>query len=95
MSSLRELTGAYPQTEVGEMVQFPLDATTTTGYLKCDGAIVSQATYSSLFAKVGLNTRSVSELLGPYEPQVLFQILMLSLILQQTVCMSMEVLEES
>ena len=27
---------------------------TITGYLKCDGAILSQATYSSLFAKVGL-----------------------------------------
>jgi hypothetical protein len=27
---------------------------TITGYLKCDGSILSQTTYSSLFAKVGL-----------------------------------------
>lgn len=71
MSSLRSLTEAYDPPQAGEIVQLPFNAD-TTGYLKCDGSVVSQATYSSLFAQTGLIADG--SLINTWETRTLYRL---------------------
>lgn len=54
MSSYSTYTSAILQPVTGELAYFVEGTTIPSGYLKCDGSVVSQTTYSNLYAKIGL-----------------------------------------
>ena len=55
MSKITGFTNAVEQPSAGEVIYSP-GTTPPSGYLTCNGAVVSQATYPSLYSVLGLYT---------------------------------------
>jgi hypothetical protein len=54
MSTLKDFTSAITQPVAGEIARVNENQVPPSGYLECDGSIVSQATYPDLFNQLGL-----------------------------------------
>jgi hypothetical protein len=54
LSNFNDFTDDFDPVKPGELVPFYAGSEIPDGYLKCDGSIVSQNTYSDLYSQVGL-----------------------------------------
>ena len=66
MASLSYYKNIIEDYQIGEIIALPKGSSTPEGFLKCDGNVVSQTTYSSLYNKIGLISDEIISNLTPW-----------------------------